>query len=270
MANVLNHKVYKKSGSSEWMVFVHGAGGSTNTWLRQIVFFRQHFNCLLFDLRDHGQSKFELGNSPDKYDFDLITRDIIELVDHLQIKEAHFIAVSLGSLFVRKIEQSRPDLIQSIVFAGGVFKLDWKMKFLIRAGRFLSKFTPFNLLYQMYAFILLPKENHKASRRVFIREAKKIKQQEFMKWLQLSSELNTQLKESFNRAMQVPLLVVMGSEDHVFLKPALQYANKYRETILRVIQKSGHVCNIERSNEFNEEVIRFLANSQQKNVELSL
>ena len=157
---MLNYKVYKKSESAEWMVFVHGAGGSTNTWLRQIVFFRQHFNCLLFDLRDHGQSKFSFENSPEKYNFDLITKDIIQLVDHLEIKEAHFIAVSLGSLFVRKIEENRPDLIQSIVFAGGVFKLSWKMKFLIKAGRFLSKFTPFNLLYQVYAFILLPIENH--------------------------------------------------------------------------------------------------------------
>lgn len=264
MDKILSHKIYKKSDSSEWMVFVHGAGGSTNTWLRQIVFFRQHFNCLLFDLRDHGQSKFPLADSPEKYDFDLITRDIVQLVDHLEIKQAHFVAVSLGSLFVRKIEESRPDLIQSIVFAGGIFKLNWKMKFLIRAGRFLSKFTPFNLLYQMYAFILLPKANHKASRRVFIRESKKIQHQEFMKWLQLSRELNKQLKESFNRAMQVPALVVMGSEDHVFLKPALRYSKKYKNTILRVINKSGHVCNIERSEEFNEEVILFLTNSKRK------
>jgi pimeloyl-ACP methyl ester carboxylesterase len=263
MTRVLNHKVYKKSESSEWMVFVHGAGGSTNTWLRQIVFFRQHFNCLLFDLRDHGGSKFSLETSPEKYDFDLITNDIIDLLDHLQIKEAHFIAVSLGSLFVRKIEEYRPELIKSIVFAGGVFKLNWKMKFLIRSGRFLSKFTPFSLLYQLYAFILLPKENHKASRRVFIREAKKIHQIEFMKWLQLSGELNAQLKTSFSRAMAVPSLIVMGSEDHVFLKPAIEYVNKYRDTVLRVIHKSGHVCNIEQSVQFNEEVIRFLTSSLQ-------
>ncbi len=73
MTQVLNHHIYHKSESAEWMVFVHGAGGSTNTWLRQIVFFKQHFNLLLFDLRDHGQSKFTLADSPDTYDFDLIT-----------------------------------------------------------------------------------------------------------------------------------------------------------------------------------------------------
>lgn len=258
MTRVLNHQIYKKSDSSEWMVFVHGAGGSTNTWLRQVVFFKQHFNLLLFDLRDHGQSKFPLDESPEKYDFDLITKDIIQLVDHLEIKEAHFMAVSIGSLFVRKIEEYRPELIRSIVFAGGVFKLDWKMKFLMRAGRFLSKFTPFSLLYQLYAFILLPKENHAASRRVFIREARKIKQQEFIKWLQLTREVNYQLKISFNRAMKAPSLVVMGSEDHAFLKPAMKYAKIYRNTLLKVIKKSGHVCNIERSHEFNEEVLNFL------------
>ncbi|MEA1875750.1 MAG: alpha/beta hydrolase [Bacteroidota bacterium] len=261
MIKVLNHIIYKKSDSAEWMVFVHGAGGSTNTWLRQVVFFRQHFNLLLFDLRDHGLSKFPADESPDKYDFGLITWDIIHLLDHLKIKEAHFMGVSLGSLFVKKIEESRPDLVRSIVFAGGIFKLNWKMKFLIRSGRLLSNFTPFTFLYQMYAFILLPKENHKASRRVFIREAKKIHQREFMKWLQLSRDINAQLKESFSEAMQAPALVVMGSEDHVFLKPAKAYAEKYRDTVLKIIKKSGHVCNIERANEFNEEVLRFYSHS---------
>ncbi len=258
MVRVLNHQIYKKSDTADWMVFVHGAGGSTNTWLRQVVFFKQHFNLLLFDLRDHGLSKFPADESPEKYNFDLITRDIIHLVDYLEIVEAHFMAVSLGSLFVRKIEEYRPDLIRSVVFAGGVFKLSWKMQFLIRTGRFLSKFTPFSILYQMYAFILLPKENHKASRRVFIREAKKIQQLEFMKWLQLTREINSLLKESFNRAILPPSLVVMGSEDHVFLKPAKQYVEKYRNTLLKVIKKSGHVFNIERAKEFNEEVLRFL------------
>ena len=83
-----------------------------------------------------------------------------------------------------------------------------------------------------------------------------------MKWLRLTRELNRQLRLSFNRAMPVPALVIMGSEDHVFLKPARQYASKYSETVLKVIQKSGHVCNIERAREFNEEVLKFLFSTQ--------
>ena len=35
----------------EWVVFVHGIGGSTKTWNRQIEDFSQRFNLLLLDLK---------------------------------------------------------------------------------------------------------------------------------------------------------------------------------------------------------------------------
>ena len=38
----------------EWIVFVHGIGGSTKTWKKQIDDFSEHYNLLLLDLPGHG------------------------------------------------------------------------------------------------------------------------------------------------------------------------------------------------------------------------
>ena len=54
---MLHYKIHKKSPDAEWVTFIHGAGGSSSIWFRQIRDFQKHFNVLLIDLRGHGKSK---------------------------------------------------------------------------------------------------------------------------------------------------------------------------------------------------------------------
>ena len=54
---MINYSVYKNFESDQWVTFVHGAGGSSSIWYRQIKEFKKHFNVILLDLRGHGKSK---------------------------------------------------------------------------------------------------------------------------------------------------------------------------------------------------------------------
>ena len=42
--------------AEEWVVFVHGLGGSTKTWKKQIDSFSETYNLLLLDLPGHGRN----------------------------------------------------------------------------------------------------------------------------------------------------------------------------------------------------------------------
>ena len=69
------------------MTFVHGAGGSSSIWFKQVRAFKKHFNVLILDLRGHGDSKPTLKDTFNpKYTFDSITDDIVEVLAHLKIK----------------------------------------------------------------------------------------------------------------------------------------------------------------------------------------
>ena len=58
MRRYLHYRMLGNVGDEKkWLVFIHGAGGSIATWNRQIDSLAPHFNLLLVDLRDHGQSK---------------------------------------------------------------------------------------------------------------------------------------------------------------------------------------------------------------------
>jgi pimeloyl-ACP methyl ester carboxylesterase len=56
---MLNYKIYRKDKTSQWVTFVHGAGGSSVVWSPQLREYSKLYNVLLLNLRGHGNSKEE-------------------------------------------------------------------------------------------------------------------------------------------------------------------------------------------------------------------
>jgi pimeloyl-ACP methyl ester carboxylesterase len=247
-----------------WMIFIHGAGGSIRTWYKQVAFFKGKFNLLLIDLRDHGKSKNL--ETDQEFGFGLVAADVLDVMDDLSIEEGHFVGVSMGSIVIRHIELLAPDRVASVVLAGGIFKMSTKIKILAFFARTLSRFLPFQTLYRLFALVLLPRKNHAASRKLFMREALRLKDYEAKRWLTLIKKLNRTLNELFSKKIQAPCLIVMGEEDHVFLQPAKEYVEKYGEVLLETIERCGHVCNIERAAEFNQRCLNFILNLEKRTV----
>src|SRR5690606_20739989 len=110
----LNYSVYRNENTTKWVTFVHGAGGSSNIWFRQIRAFKSEFNVLLIDLRGHGESKSNLLQSKSqKYTFEVVSNDILEVLKHLQIAKSHFIGISLGTILIRDLAERNPEMVQS-------------------------------------------------------------------------------------------------------------------------------------------------------------
>jgi pimeloyl-ACP methyl ester carboxylesterase len=73
---MLHYRTYELGPQHEWVVFVHGAGGSSSIWFKQAREFRKHFNVLMVDLRGHGKSASPSDNkSRLKYTFQDISRE---------------------------------------------------------------------------------------------------------------------------------------------------------------------------------------------------
>ena len=122
---MLSHSVYKNENTSKWVTFIHGAGGSSSIWFQQFRAFKNEFNILLIDLSGHGKSKSRFSeNSKEGYTFELISGDIVEVLNSLSIKKSHFIGVSLGTIIVRDIADRFPNLVESLVLAGAILSED--------------------------------------------------------------------------------------------------------------------------------------------------
>lgn len=215
---LLNYYSYLHKTSQEWVTFVHGAGCSSSIWYKQIRDFRAHYNVLILDLRGHGNSKPTLKDTFNpKYTFDSITNDIVEVIEYLNIKKSHFIGISLGTILIRNLAEKRPELVKSMVMGGAIIKLNFRSQVLMKLGVIFKSVVPYMLLYRFFAFIIMPKKNHKKSRLLFVNEAKKLYQKEFIRWFKLTSEINPLLRFFRTKEIEIPTLYIMGSEDHLFL-----------------------------------------------------
>jgi len=235
---MLNYYTYLHETSKEWVTFVHGAGGSSSIWFKQIRDFKKHFNVLILDLRGHGNSKPKLKDTFNpKYTFDSITNDIVEVIDHLNIEKSHFIGVSLGTILIRNLAEKKPELVQSMIMGGAIIKLNVRSQILMRLGVIFKSVVPYMLLYKFFAFIIMPRKNHKKSRSLFVNEAKKLYQKEFLRWFKLTSEINPLLRFFRAKDIKIPTLYIMGAEDHLFLPSIKNIVKMHKKASLYVIDK---------------------------------
>ena len=75
---MLHFKTFLRKETSSWVTFVHGAGGSSAIWHKQIKDFKKEYNILLIDLRGHGKSKNKIYDKLKSYTFDSISDEIID------------------------------------------------------------------------------------------------------------------------------------------------------------------------------------------------
>lgn len=256
---MLNYYSYKHAVSTQWVTFVHGAGGSSAIWYKQIRDFKKHFNVLIVDLRGHGDSKSTIKKAlHKKYTFDAITADIVEVIDYLKIKKSHFVGISLGTILIRNLAEKKPDLVSSMIMGGAIIKFNLRSRFLIFVGNLFKSVVPYMMLYKLFAFIIMPKKNHKKSRLLFVNEAKKLYQKEFLRWFKLTSEINPLLRLFRMKDLKIPTLYIMGDEDHLFLPSIKNVVSKHINASLVVIKKCGHVVNVEKATIFNTKTINYI------------
>ena len=251
---MLNYNTYLNEDTDQWITLIHGAGGSSTIWFKQLRSFKGEFNVLVVDLRGHGKSKFSFQRN---YNFDLVTQDIIEVLDQLKIEKSHFVGISLGTILIRNIAEQYPDRIQSMILAGAVMKLNLKSRVLMKLGVVFKSIIPYMLLYKLFAFIIMPKKNHKKSRLLFIQEAKKLYQKEFIKWFKMTAEIKPLLNLFREKELQIPALYLMGAEDHLFLPSVKHLVASHRKSELIIVENCGHVVNVEQPLIFNEKSLNF-------------
>ena len=259
---MLHHIIYKHADpNAKWIVFIHGAGGSSTIWFKQINAFRKEYNLLLIDLRGHGRTKVDDEvNKQLVYSFPSIAQEVYDVLDFNKIDQAHFIGVSLGTILIRQLVELDKSRINSMVMSGAIISLTNFSRFLIILGNTLKKAVPFMFLYTLFAVIILPRRNHAKSRAVFIHEAKKMKKSEFIRWFGITRYLDSLLKRFQKEPHGLPNLFISGREDHMFIEDVKKMAKLEPLGTMAIVNNCGHIVNIEQAEEFNRVTLEWLRN----------
>ncbi|MCM1989472.1 alpha/beta fold hydrolase [Oceanirhabdus seepicola] len=239
----------------EWVVFIHPLGGSSATFFRQVREFKKHFNLLLIDLPGHGKSKKGITN----LEPEMIVKDILNILDDLNIESAHFVGMCLGNGVIDFIYENNKSRIKSIVYGAAVKEIGLINKLLLQVGHVFKHLMPHHFLYNLFALVMMPKNNHRESREIFVREAKKMDRNDFLHWYNIIMEKKNYYENKKQLVKDcINKLYIYGSEDHLFLSKAKEYVKKDKNAVIQILKNVGHMCHIESPKEFNHSVILFI------------
>jgi len=255
---ILHHEIIQEHPRKEWMLLIHGAGGSIVTWKRQIEPFKKDYNLIIVDLPGHGKMA-HLPNDETAYTFEYMANEMIKVMDQVGVRKVHAIGVSLGTIIALQLKFLHPSRVLSVIMPGAIIKLNAKLRYLASASLFLAKIIGYRRFYKLSAYIMMPRKNHKLSRDIFVNESRVLTISEFKKWTNMYYNLNKKLKQLYEARSSIPQLVVMGQQDHLFLSPAMDYAKSQPNTLIEVIEKCGHVVSIEQATIFNKICLKFLS-----------
>lgn len=109
------HLHYRIDGPQDGLpvVFSNSLGTDLRLWEPLLPLLPQGLRIIRYDRRGHGLS--DVTEAP--YTMGQLVRDTEALLDHLAVREAVFVGLSIGGMVAQGLAVKRPDLIQAIVLS---------------------------------------------------------------------------------------------------------------------------------------------------------
>jgi len=107
----------KKINEKNPIVFIHGVGLTKEIWDPQIDFFK-NYNTLTYDLLGHGKTPLKKS----KIYFKDFSKQLLRLINELNLKKIHLVGFSLGALIARHFASEYNDKLSSLILLGSIYK----------------------------------------------------------------------------------------------------------------------------------------------------
>ena len=244
----------KKENDTIPVVFIHGVGLTKEMWGPQINFLKDK-NILTYDLIGHGKTPLKKT----QLNFEDFVKQLINLIDELNLKKIHLVGFSLGSLIARHFASEHGDRLSSLVLHGSIYKRSIEQKRIVENRFGLMKLDK-------------PASKKSALRRWFTEEFIKNNKEVYDKiYLMLEdNDLKNLLKiyklfvnyedddQMFGK-INTNTLVTTGQYDvGSTTEMAKNLAKQIKSTKYIEIKNGKHLCNIECAENFNKNIELFI------------
>ncbi len=245
---------YAVTGVGDPLIMIMGLGRGKNAWRFNIPAFKRYFRVITFDNRGVGRS----GKGPSS--IREMADDIVGLMDHLCIKKAHVLGVSLGGMIAQELAINYPDRASKLVLGctcacqdetnGRTPECRNAMELFFKTGKMPSP----RLLLNRWRFLIPGHLMLTLQYRMWSGSAKP----GFIAQYEAAGRHNTLDRLS---KIKAPTLVIVGTGDHTIHSSS-------SDTIARLIsgarlvkvENGSHAFFVENRAKFNREVLDFLRN----------
>jgi pimeloyl-ACP methyl ester carboxylesterase len=226
---------YEVYGKGEPLLFIHGNGGSMNSFLYQLPYFAKHFKVIMADSRAQGKS---LDNS-DSLSYEMMADDFNGLLDHLKIDSCYVVGWSDGGINALLLAMRHPKKVKMLASTGANLWPDT------------TAIDPF--VYKMIVHM------RDSMSRLAVTPQRKGQQ----KLLRILAD-EPHIKLTDLKKIHCPSLIIGGDHDVIVPLHTLLIAESIPKSYLWIIPKSGHSTPIVYKDEFNKAVMDFFTQPYRK------
>lgn len=253
---------YESHGEGEPLVLIPGFSNGLWIWFKQIPFFAERFQTIVYDPRGVSRS----SKPQESMSMRDLAGDVAGLLKALNIERAHILGASFGGFVAQEFALSYPAMTRTLILSctsfGGPGHLSPSADTLetiastkglnsedrVRANLLLA-FSPEYLREQ-------PAEVEKI---VSLRASNDVPEYAYLQQLHAAIVFNT---EDRLPGIIAPTLVVTGNRDVIVpYENSLNLASKIPSAELQIVDGGSHTFFIERAPEFNELVEGFINRS---------
>ncbi len=239
------------------IVFLHGFPFDKTMWRKQLDELKSIHRVIAYDLRGFGKSKDE----DTELSMDLFGDDLINFLDHLNIKKVIICGLSMGGYIALNVMQRFPERFEALILCDTQCIADSpeakakRMAAIENINESGTKEFVENFLKGAFYEVSF------TSKKEVVEELKNVVSSN-------SPEILTRgLKAIANRSetcstlekITIPTLIVCGKEDALTpLAQSEMMHQKIKGSTLRIIENAGHVSNLEQPEAFNNHLREFL------------
>ncbi|MFN2235307.1 MAG: alpha/beta fold hydrolase [Anaerolineales bacterium] len=109
-------QIREYENEADAIIFLHFGGSNLMMWQRAVPYFKDRYRLILVDLRGHGKS----DRPTDGYHMDEMAKDVIGIMEHLELDQAHIIGSSIGAEVGLSMAANYPEKVISLVLDGAL------------------------------------------------------------------------------------------------------------------------------------------------------
>jgi len=255
---------FEEAGSGQALVFVHEFAGDWRSWEPQMRFFSRYFRCITYSARGYLPS--DVPSDPASYSQARAVQDIVTLLDHLGIVQAHVVGLSMGGFASLHMGIHHAQRVLSLVIAGCGYgaEPDQRAVFQAEADAAAAMFHKAGPIEAARKYTMGPTRvqfQNKDPRgwaefAAQMAEHNPVGSANTLLGVQKMRPSLWDLVEQM-KSIHVPALIITGDEDDPCLEPALLMKRHISSASLVVLPRAGHTNNLEDPDTFNRHLMDF-------------
>ncbi len=252
----IDRMLVEDDGEGDAVVCIHGLGGTSNTWTPLMPALAR-YRVLRPDMPGSGRSNVEGPLSIARF-----VEAVASACARLNVKRAHFLGHSLGTIVCQHLALAHPKLVRSLALFGPVHAPGDTGRNAIRARAAMLRSAGVAAMHDVAQALVAGALSADTRQRqplavAFVRES--LQRQNPDGYARTCDALADAQPASVER-IDVGALLVTGDEDAVAPPQAVRtLAGRFKDARVVVLPRCGHWTPIERAEECSRELAEFLA-----------